>query len=532
MAVAAALASLATPAAALDAGGLSLTDAGHAPFPNRSYLLSLPPGKLARPGQVHLREDGKPVSGVSVIPASAASSHGYGVVLVIDTSRSMKGQPIKEALAAARAFAHRRAPRQQLGVVMFNGTTTVALPLTTDESEIKRVLAKPPELGRNTHIFDAVEVAVRMLGTARLKPASVVVLSDGSDTGSTTPSARVEAHASSVGVRVFSVGLRSGAFDSHALDGLAGATRGAYTQANGPGDLAQIYDRLGARLANEYLLLYRSTAGPKHRVHVSVTVDGVEHPGTTEYVTPAVRIALPPYSTANFWSSSAAAFLVSLTCALLLVVTIYFAFSRPGRRNMRRRVSQFVAGPAAEDPDPRLDSGLASPGLFLGFGRAFEGMSWWPAFEEEVDVARIDMPAVQLAGITAVATVLMFALLAMFGGGLLIASTTVLIPLGVRRFVSFKVQRERKRFDDQLADNLQVIASALRAGHSLVSAMAVAVSDAPEPTKREFERVLADEKLGVPLEDGLSLVARRMDNRDLEQVTLVASLQRDTGGNT
>jgi tight adherence protein B len=36
----------------------------------------------------------------------------------------------------------------------------------------------------------------------------------------------------------------------------------------------------------------------------------------------------------------------------------------------------------------------------------------------------------------------------------------------------------------------------------------------------------------VPLQDALDEVARRMDNRDLEQVSLVAALQRETGGNT
>jgi tight adherence protein B len=102
----------------------------------------------------------------------------------------------------------------------------------------------------------------------------------------------------------------------------------------------------------------------------------------------------------------------------------------------------------------------------------------------------------------------------------------------VRRVVIFKLARERKRFGEQLADNLQVIASALRAGYSLVGAMAISVDDAPEPTKREFERVVADEKLGVPLDEGLSVVARRMKSRDLEQLMLVASLQRETGGNT
>ena len=44
--------------------------------------------------------------------------------------------------------------------------------------------------------------------------------------------------------------------------------------------------------------------------------------------------------------------------------------------------------------------------------------------------------------------------------------------------------------------------------------------------------MIADEQLGVPLEDALEVVARRMDNDDLEQVALVATLQRETGGNT
>jgi tight adherence protein B len=58
------------------------------------------------------------------------------------------------------------------------------------------------------------------------------------------------------------------------------------------------------------------------------------------------------------------------------------------------------------------------------------------------------------------------------------------------------------------------------------------MQDAPEPTKREFERVLADERLGLPIEDALEGAARRMASRDLEQVILVARLQRETGGNT
>jgi tight adherence protein B len=58
------------------------------------------------------------------------------------------------------------------------------------------------------------------------------------------------------------------------------------------------------------------------------------------------------------------------------------------------------------------------------------------------------------------------------------------------------------------------------------------VDDAPDPSRREFRRVLADEQLGVSLEDALEVVAERMDSRDVKQVALVAALQHETGGNT
>jgi tight adherence protein B len=47
-----------------------------------------------------------------------------------------------------------------------------------------------------------------------------------------------------------------------------------------------------------------------------------------------------------------------------------------------------------------------------------------------------------------------------------------------------------------------------------------------------LRRVLADEALGVPLHEALNKVTARMNSSDFEHVALVASLQRETGGNT
>jgi len=106
------------------------------------------------------------------------------------------------------------------------------------------------------------------------------------------------------------------------------------------------------------------------------------------------------------------------------------------------------------------------------------------------------------------------------------------VPLIVRAVIKRKLRKLRERFAEQLPDNLQVLASALRAGHSFVGALSVVTDDAEQPSQREFRRVVADEQLGVPLEKALDTVALRMDCADLEQVSVVAALARETGGNT
>jgi tight adherence protein B len=72
----------------------------------------------------------------------------------------------------------------------------------------------------------------------------------------------------------------------------------------------------------------------------------------------------------------------------------------------------------------------------------------------------------------------------------------------------------------------------MRAGHTFIGALGVVAEDAPEPSRRELRRVLSDEALGVPLIDALNSVTARMKSSDFEHVALVATLQRETGGNT
>ena len=77
-----------------------------------------------------------------------------------------------------------------------------------------------------------------------------------------------------------------------------------------------------------------------------------------------------------------------------------------------------------------------------------------------------------------------------------------------------------------------MLASALRAGHSLAGAMGVVADESPEPSKREFSRVVTDERLGIPLDEALEVTAKRMQSTDVDQLAVLALVQREAGGNT
>jgi tight adherence protein B len=509
---------------------LHLTEAGGARFPYRSFVLTLPSGMSLEEKRVHVRENDNEVSSISVTPANEVEGNHFGVVLVIDASNSMRGKPIEGAIAAARAFAEQRNENQRVAVVAFNSKTTVVLPFTTDASAIERALAEPPALAEGTNLYDAVSAALSLIGEAKIGAGSVVVLSDGTDTGSRADEADVLAQAETSRVRIFSVGLRSGSFSPEALETLA--VGGRYSEASSARDLEAVFGALGAELANEYLLTYRSLASAEEDVRVTVTVDGVAGSARDAYRAPP----LPPGAGSpfhhslpqTFWRSGAAMLVVSFASAVFLAFGA-LVLLRPRPRTLRKRMAEFVS--VAAPGEERRQGVVRAESVLANAEKSFERTKWWARFKQDLDVAGITVAPTHIVAWTSTAAVFV-ALLLYVVVGPLFAPIALGIPLVARSFIRRKLERRRKLFADQLSDNLQVLSSALRAGHSLIGALSMVVEDSPEPARSEFRRVIADEQLGVPLEDAFAVVVERMDSRDLEQVALVAALQRETGGNT
>lgn len=87
-----------------------------------------------------------------------------------------------------------------------------------------------------------------------------------------------------------------------------------------------------------------------------------------------------------------------------------------------------------------------------------------------------------------------------------------------------------KKFASQLPEAMELVARALRAGHSLAAGMHVVATEMPEPIAKEFGRVYEEQNLGIGLEDALNNMCNRVPNLDLRFFVTSVNIQRQTGG--
>ncbi len=526
LALAAACGSIAAAANAADAVGPSMSPVARVAFPDRAFLIGLPTGKQLSSGDVVVHENGQLVANPSFVPAGAATEE-LGTLLVVDTSNSMRGAPLHDALDAVRRFASEfGSSNERIGLLTFNSSWRL-VQKPSAAADLSSSLNGVGTTRQGTHIYDALAAALDVIRASKLAAGSIVLLSDGADTGSKTSATQLTTRARNMRVRIFTVGLHSGAFSAAPLVRLARATGGTFAEATSSSALASIFGVVGHRLASEYLLRYRSQASPGSPVVVSVQIHGAGL-ATIDYTPPKIA-KVPPFRRSvlsRFWASPASLVLISLLIALFAGIGVAGLVHRPAS-TLQRRIAEFATlRSRARDAD---DKALPSARLLGATERSLARTEWWTRFREELEIANIPISAEQVLGLAIVGTLLTGLLL--YLAAPIFALFSLGVPALVLAYCRRALRKVRWAFESQLPDNLQVLASALRAGHSFIGALSVVAADAVEPSKREFTRIVADEQLGIPLEDSLREVARRMDNTDLEQVALVAEMQRRSGGN-
>ena len=214
--------------------------------------------------------------------------------------------------------------------------------------------------------------------------------------------------------------------------------------------------------------------------------------------------------------------LLGIGCCVLAVVLAVIALLEPGRLRLpagRRR--------------PDVQGGLLSRGTSSLTGRleVVMGRRDLGSHAAVLERAGVHVPLARVALLVGAAALAGGLVVLLVAGPLLALVVIVFVPALVRVLLGARAARRRQAFGNQLEDSLQLLASSLRAGHSLPQAFASVADEVSEPSREEFTRITNEIRVGRDLGLALNETSDRMQSRDFAWVSQAIAINREVGGN-
>jgi len=102
------------------------------------------------------------------------------------------------------------------------------------------------------------------------------------------------------------------------------------------------------------------------------------------------------------------------------------------------------------------------------------------------------------------------------------------VPIG---FVLYKRSRRLGSFEKGLPEALDLMVSGLRAGHSLLAAMALVARECGDPVGSEFKICFEEQNYGLEVNAALDNMIDRIPLQDLKITCTAILIQKESGGN-
>jgi tight adherence protein B len=463
------------------------------------------------------------------------------VVIVIDTSGSMAGEPLQAATSAALGFVDSLPTSARVSLVTFGDEAVVRNPMGASREEVAESLGALTADGE-TALYDSVVTASTQFVATDARHV-LVVLSDGGDTVSKATLGEASDAAAAAAAEIRAVALQTSESAHEALAALA--ANGSVTSAAGAADLTAAYETVALELTGRYRLTFKAAStgsvqidlfvnGPTGALTASRVVDftsGNVSVGTAPRPAPVgfggdpievvPMIGAEPTGLGSVWTLPAGIALVFVGAVVTLWLT---------SRDDSDGVS-FAAPSELDEPTERRGFIGAAGRRAKAMGERIAGKTKAGAMDRALDRAGIALRPAEFVVVSATAVVVGTTAGLVLGGpagAIVFGSAAAAAPRTILRSLA---SRRRRAFSDQLEASLQTIAGSLRSGYGLVQAMSTVASESPRPTSDEFNRVVVETRLGRSIEQSLAGMADRMENEDLGWVVEAIEIQHEVGGN-
>jgi tight adherence protein B len=229
--------------------------------------------------------------------------------------------------------------------------------------------------------------------------------------------------------------------------------------------------------------------------------------------------------------------------AALAIVLIAVGVASSGGSGISDRLERYASGkqpdkkvtPSGQGPISDL---IAQSQALANFNKVVEGRDFGANLSR--DIARADLKLKpsefifiwigSVIGVPVVMYILSFVLKPLANPLFLLVGA--LVGFWIPRFWLGRRKSGRlNSFNKQLPDTITLIANALRAGSSFLQAIELVVRESRPPISTEFGRVIREVNLGLPFDQALENMVRRVRSDDLELMATAISIQHQVGGN-
>jgi tight adherence protein B len=240
----------------------------------------------------------------------------------------------------------------------------------------------------------------------------------------------------------------------------------------------------------------------------------------------------------SFWSGPAAQLVLAVLVAGAVFSLGWLMLGTAARakkdREVAARVSAVTSGtrqPVSQAPSTGASGWI--PDRVTSFGKRFaESRGFSDRLDAELEAAGVSVRSGEFVVLSVVA----FIVGAVLGAALL---SNPLLALGVAAVCGFgptaalrmALRKRTEKMREQLPDVLTIMASSLRAGHSFIQALDTVAREIPQPAATEFQRVVAEVRLGRPTDEALEALSGRVGSPDFRWAVLAVNIQREVGGN-
>jgi tight adherence protein B len=479
-----------------------------------------------------LSEGGRVAPGLQAENLGRAKS----VVLAIDRSQSMKGKPLKQAVAAARGFVAAKPGVDRIAITTFATSPIMLTGFSSSTIDADTALRSITDVDAHsgTRLYDDLVMAANALRHEQYEGRVIIVVTDGNETRSEASLKDVVAAARKAHAAVYVVAIESSKFTPAPLKSLAAQTGGRYYGAGSTDALKGVYASIANELARTWRLEYVTAAQPGESYPLRVSAAGQGSDVARLIVPKGAGVGsgggtLLPTAAFGFWGP----FAIALAAALIVLLGTILALSSEKGERLRAQLEPHLGRNIRRRREKRTkrDRLEVFSSLFQATESAFGQTRHWLKVQRLLERADVPLKTVEFLYLAVACALGALFLAALAGTGTIILIVLILLgllaPFGV---VMVMARRRLAAFEAQLPDLLLSLAAALKAGHSFRQGLQSIVDDGIEPTAKELKRVLTETRLGRPMEDALSEMAERINSENFSFIVTAVNVQTQVGG--